>query len=63
MATWLILGYVGMFSNVIEITPPLTINQEYVNILEQALEKLVVEWKNQNRQMAIHHPTSSLMKP
>lgn len=38
----LILGYVGMFSNVIEITPPLIINEEHVNpaceIFEQAIK-------------------------
>ncbi|MGQ9507287.1 MAG: aspartate aminotransferase family protein [Candidatus Bathycorpusculaceae bacterium] len=40
----LILGYVGMFSNVIEITPPLIINEEQVNsaceILEQAIKNV-----------------------
>jgi 4-aminobutyrate aminotransferase len=38
----LILGYVGMFSNVVEITPPLIINEKHVNsaceILEQAIK-------------------------
>jgi 4-aminobutyrate aminotransferase len=38
----LILGYVGMFSNVVEITPPLIIRQEHIDsaceIFEQAIK-------------------------
>ncbi|MBS7620633.1 aspartate aminotransferase family protein [Candidatus Bathyarchaeota archaeon] len=37
----LILGYVGMFSNVIEITPPLTINQKHVDLACEIFEQAI----------------------
>jgi len=37
----LILGYVGMFSNVIEITPPLTISQKHVDSACEILERAI----------------------
>jgi 4-aminobutyrate aminotransferase len=37
----LILGYVGMFSNVIEITPPLTISQKNVDSACEILERAI----------------------